>query len=61
MEKKLKNPGAETPAVASTAASRLILLDSSALLAGRKEVLIHHDGQNYRLSITRQNKLILTK
>ena len=28
---------------------------------GEREVLITHAGQSYRLSITRQNKLILTK
>ncbi len=28
---------------------------------GRKEIVIIHDGQLYRLRITRQNKLILTK
>ncbi|HID53125.1 MAG TPA: hemin uptake protein HemP [Anaerolineae bacterium] len=36
-------------------------LNSHQLFAGRKEVLIQHNGQLYRLRITRQNKLILTK
>lgn len=31
------------------------------LLGGRNEVHILHAGQIYRLRITRQNKLILTK
>lgn len=63
MEKELKNPGAETPATATatTSANRLVVLDSFVLFAGRKDVRIRHDGQNYHLSITRQNKLILTK
>ncbi len=45
-----------TPAVASMPA-----LASETLFAGRKEVVIRHDGHDYRLRITRQNKLILTK
>ncbi|MFP8834395.1 hemin uptake protein HemP [Hydrogenophaga sp. XSHU_21] len=31
------------------------------LSAGRREVFIEHAGQVYRLSLTAQNKLILTK
>lgn len=37
------------------------VLASKSLFAGCKEVVIHHDGHDYRLRITRQNKLILTK
>jgi len=37
------------------------VLASATLFAGRKEVVIQHDGHDYRLRITRQNKLILTK
>jgi hemin uptake protein HemP len=36
-------------------------VDSHALLNGRRELLIHHQGQLYRLQATRQGKLILTK
>ena len=36
-------------------------LDSIALFQGRQEIVIRHDGQDYRLRVTRQNKLILTK
>jgi hemin uptake protein HemP len=36
-------------------------LDAAALFAGRREVIIVHAGQPYRLQLTRQNKLILTK
>jgi hemin uptake protein HemP len=35
--------------------------DSRELFKSRQEVLIEHAGQVYRLRITRQNKLILTK
>jgi hemin uptake protein HemP len=31
------------------------------LFQGCQEVIIQHDGQDYRLRITQQNKLILTK
>ena len=31
------------------------------LLRGRRETLIEHAGQIYRLQVTRNNKLILTK
>lgn len=34
---------------------------SQQLFAGRRELLIEHAGQTYRLRITQQNKLILNK
>ncbi|TVS13858.1 MAG: hemin uptake protein HemP [Gammaproteobacteria bacterium] len=36
-------------------------LSSEALLGGHKEVVIRHGDETYRLRLTRQNKLILTK
>lgn len=36
-------------------------IDSASLFQGRQEVVIAHAGHEYRLRITRQNKLILTK
>lgn len=41
-------------------ANRRVLL-AAELFRGDKEVVIHHDGHDYRLRITRQNKMILTK
>lgn len=38
-----------------------IMLNSESLLQGRRVIEINHEGQCYRLSKTRQNKLILTK
>ena len=35
--------------------------DTVALFGGRQEILIQHGDQVYRLRITRQGKLILTK
>lgn len=37
------------------------VIDSLQLLQGRKEVVIMHQGQPYRLQLTRAGKLILTK
>jgi hemin uptake protein HemP len=34
---------------------------SDALMQGRREIVIVHDGSSYRLRITSNNKLILTK
>jgi hemin uptake protein HemP len=36
-------------------------LPSAALFQGRREIVIVHHGQEYRLRITRADKLILTK
>jgi len=36
-------------------------LDSAALLGRQREVVIVHRGQEYRLRVTRSDKLILTK
>ncbi len=35
--------------------------DSKALLRDGREIFIRHAGETYRLRVTRQNKLILTK
>jgi hemin uptake protein HemP len=37
------------------------MYDSRNLFRGRQEILIEHAGHAYRLRITRQDKLILTK
>jgi hemin uptake protein HemP len=36
-------------------------IDSQQLFAGRRELIIEHQGERYHLRVTRQNKLILTK
>jgi hemin uptake protein HemP len=36
-------------------------IDSRDLFTGTREVLIQHGGETYRLRLTGQNKLILTK
>ena len=47
------------PAAQATGQARRV--DSSSLLGPRGEVLIHHRDQVYRLRVTAQGKLILTK
>ncbi|MFC3675648.1 hemin uptake protein HemP [Ferrovibrio xuzhouensis] len=36
-------------------------LDSRVLFQGSREVVIHHEGADYRLRLTSNGKLILTK
>jgi hemin uptake protein HemP len=36
-------------------------IDSRTLFAGRSEIIIRHDANDYRLRITGSGKLILTK
>jgi len=41
--------------------ARARVVDSRVLLDHTQEIRIAHDGQEYRLRLTRNNKLILTK
>ena len=38
-----------------------VVLDSAALFGHRNEIRVRHNGQEYRLRITKAGKLILTK
>ena len=38
-----------------------LVMQSASLFEGRQEIVIIHNGHEYRLRVTRQNKLILTK
>jgi hemin uptake protein HemP len=38
-----------------------LTISSDTLLAGRRQLIIQHGGEQYRLLLTRSNKLILTK
>lgn len=49
---------AERPAAAGGRPRRLKVSD---LLAGEREAILEHDGQEYRLRITANGKLTLTK
>lgn len=46
---------------ASAASAPLPVYESGQLFESGKEILIRHGGELYRLRLTRQNKLILTK
>lgn len=40
---------------------QLKIITNRELMAGQREIIIVHDGEEYRLRITSNNKLILTK
>jgi len=50
-----------SPARAGQAATSPAVIDSGVLFGKGRELVILHAGVAYRLRITRQNKLILTK
>jgi len=51
-----------TPITATTLGDKVLeVVDSKALFQGQREVWIEHDGERYRLRITRRGKLILQK
>lgn len=54
----LPPPLPNQPATQQTPLRRIALSD---LMAGAELVILLHDGQEYRLRLTRANKLILTK
>lgn len=54
-------PGAPRDVGALAASHPSPRIDSRRLLAGGRELVIDHDGQQYRLRLTRNDKLILTK
>jgi hemin uptake protein HemP len=49
------------PLFSQSQASSLLMLQSSHLFALGKEIRILHEGEEYRLRLTRNNRLILTK
>jgi hemin uptake protein HemP len=56
-----ESPAPEGKRSADTAGGRPRRLKVSELLAGEREAILEHDGQDYRLRITANGKLILTK
>jgi hemin uptake protein HemP len=52
---------AEPAPAVDAAASPARRLDTTAVFAGHREVVLVHRGQEYRLRITKADKLILTK
>lgn len=56
----IDDPG--EPSIAREAAARAaVRIASTELFRGRREIVIVHRGQEYRLHITKADKLILTK
>jgi hemin uptake protein HemP len=55
------DPGQAIPKHVPAVPKLLRRLKVSELLAGEREVILEHDGQDYRLRITANGKLILTK
>lgn len=49
------------PSCKHEAATPPLRLQTAELFAGQREIVIVHQGQNYLLRITRNDKLILTK
>jgi hemin uptake protein HemP len=58
---RLDDVGGETTDVAAALPMADRLVDSVALMRGRRELFIRHGADTYRLRITASNKLILTK
>ncbi|SEQ36968.1 Hemin uptake protein HemP [Devosia sp. YR412] len=54
-------PVDDEPALPSRQAGARKVIASDALFHGETEVVIEHHGEQYRLRVTRQDKLILTK
>jgi len=56
-----QTPTASTAAAPAPQWRRAARVDSQRLLAGARELVIEHAGQEYHLRLTRNDKLILTK
>lgn len=60
-DRYLQDRGAKTSTAERAIAVRGNTLDSKELFSGDREIIIVHGAENYRLRLTSQNKLILTK
>ncbi len=56
-----QDPESGPPVNRSSAATRPRRIKVSELLQAEREVILEHEGQDYRLRITANGKLILTK
>ena len=56
----IDDPG-EAPITREAAPREAVRIASAELFRGRREIVIVHRGQEYRLHITKADKLILTK
>ena len=55
------NLSADAASIAPAPSRRVPRISIGNLLAGRRELVIEHAGQEYNLRLTRNDKLILTK
>ena len=58
---ELMNASQSNRSIPSASPNGAQRIDSHRLLAGGRELVIDHAGQEYRLRLTRNDKLILTK
>jgi len=56
----IDDPG-EAPIAREASLREAVRIGSAELFRGRREIVIVHRGQEYRLHITKADKLILTK
>jgi hemin uptake protein HemP len=61
MKEQSPNDQARTNAMQTGVREPLLHVDSSMLFKGAQEIIIDHMGQEYRLRLTSQGKLLLTK
>jgi len=61
IKRSVAMPGFGNSGIESEAKPHRVAVDAAVLLAGMKETLIRHGTETYRLRVTRQNRLILTK
>jgi hemin uptake protein HemP len=54
-------PRLQRTAEPESASSAPLVVESATLMSGRRELLIRHGEDTYRLRVTASNKLILTK
>ena len=55
------NAGRASQADPDSPASGTPIVESTTLMSGRRELIIRHGTDSYRLRVTASNKLILTK
>ncbi|MDP4021023.1 hemin uptake protein HemP [Methylobacterium sp. NEAU 140] len=62
IDRRPEHPDRDAPSPPATpAAGRAVEVDTAVLMNGRRELTIVHAQERYRLRITANNKLILTK
>jgi hemin uptake protein HemP len=61
MTKSAVEPSGPDAKRAEAPAGEPLTVSSETLLAGRRQLIIQHGGERYRLLLTGSNKLILTK